>query len=702
MAEKPESSTEEVKRLRRCINDLVSIHALPATWSGSERSRISGNLLEALLNMLSLDFVYARLRGTAGQDMELMRTSSMWKPKPRTQEIREMLQPWSGNESENWPRTVRTAIDGREMSVVSLQLGVYGELGLIVAGSKRVDFPQQTEELVLSVAANQAAIGLREANLLSALDQRVAERTAELVVANEELRREISDRKEKEEKLRLNEEALRESENATRLIVDYIPGLITVLTPNGDFERVNLPVLDYFGKPFEDLKLWMTNDSIHPEDRTQVIRAITQSLASGEPADFQARLRRFDGIYRWFHIRGLPLRDRQGRIVRWYFLNTDVNDRKRVEEELRDKEEFLAKAQRLSLSGSFSWYVDTNEVTLSEEAYRILGFELGTPVTLERIANNIHPEDRPLLAEMIGGSRGADGKQDHMIRLHLTDGTVKYLRGASEETHDAKGRKKYVGAIQDVTRRHLMEAALDKARADLAHVARVSMLSVLTASMAHEVNQPLSGIVTNAGTCLRMLDADPPNIEGARETAKRTIRDGNRASEVVKRLRALFSKKVATFESFDLNDAVKEVIALSVRELQRNKVILLLDLAADLAPVSGDRVQIQQVILNLIRNASDAMSAIDDRPRELLIKTVRDETGGVRLSVKDTGVGINSEMEDKIFEAFYTTKAEGMGIGLSVSRSIMEIHQGRLWAIRNEGPGATFLFSISCATDTKV
>jgi signal transduction histidine kinase len=193
-----------------------------------------------------------------------------------------------------------------------------------------------------------------------------------------------------------------------------------------------------------------------------------------------------------------------------------------------------------------------------------------------------------------------------------------------------------------------------------------------------------------------MLEADPPNLEGARETARRTIRDGSRASEVITRLRALFSKKSAAFESFDLNEAAKEVIALSVSELQRNRVIPQLDLAAGLPPVLGDRIQIQQVILNLIRNGSDAMSAVEDRPRELLIKTESDEGGGVRLSVRDTGLGIDSKVEEKLFEAFYSTKSDGMGIGLCVSRSIMESHRGRLWAMRNEGPGATFLFSIPC------
>ena len=201
----------------------------------------------------------------------------------------------------------------------------------------------------------------------------------------------------------------------------------------------------------------------------------------------------------------------------------------------------------------------------------------------------------------------------------------------------------------------------------------------------------LSGIITNAGTCLRMLDADPPDVEGARETARRTIRDGNRASDVITRLRALFSKKEFTLESLDLNEATREVIALSLSDLQRNRVVLQSELADDLPTVTGDRVQLQQVILNLLRNASDAMVDVHDRPRQLLVKTEREDGDRVRVTVRDAGMGVDaSEPWTKLFDAFYTTKSDGMGIGLSVSRSIIERHHGRLWAEPNDGPGATF------------
>jgi signal transduction histidine kinase len=221
-------------------------------------------------------------------------------------------------------------------------------------------------------------------------------------------------------------------------------------------------------------------------------------------------------------------------------------------------------------------------------------------------------------------------------------------------------------------------------------------LGTLSASIAHEINQPLSGIVTNAGTCQRMLTASPPNIDGALETARRAIRDANRASEVITRLRALFNRKETATESVDLNEATREVIALSLSGFQRNEVVLRAELADSLAPITGDRIQLQQVILNLLRNATDAMSTIDDRPRELLIRTEQAEGNQIRLSVKDSGVGFTPQAAEKIFEAFYTTKTDGMGMGLSISRSIIEGHQGRLWAIPNDGPGSTFSFAVPC------
>jgi PAS domain S-box-containing protein len=364
------------------------------------------------------------------------------------------------------------------------------------------------------------------------------------------------------------DEALPDIERHSRLLVDSIPGLVALLTTAGELEFVNRQILEYTGRTLEELKHWGTNDTVHAEDLPHVAAVFTQSITSGSPYHIVQRLRRSDGVYRWFQNNGFPIRDAGGEIIRWCVLLTDVDEQKRAEE------------------------------------------------------------------------------------------------------------------------------ALSRARSELARVARITALGALTASIAHEVNQPLSGIITNASTCLRMLDADPPNIEGARETARRTIRDGHRAADVITRLRALFSRKESALEPLDLNEATREVIALSWGELQRNGVVLEAELADDLPAVTGDRIQLQQVIVNLVRNASDAMVGVHDRPRQLLIRTEPEAGDRVRLTVRDAGVGFAPESMSRLFDAFYTTKKDGMGIGLSVSRSIVERHHGRLWAEPNVGPGATFSFSI--------
>jgi PAS domain S-box-containing protein len=370
-------------------------------------------------------------------------------------------------------------------------------------------------------------------------------------------------------------------------------------------------------------------------------------------------------------------------------------DRTQRDAMLRRSEALLTQAQRLSSTCSFSWRMATEEIRWSEEAFRIFEFDQAAPVTNELFRSRVHPEDFPVLGEMMEQARAGnsiDFEYEH--RLLMPDHSVKYVNMVCEGIRDQDGQLEYIAAVQDVTQRRRSEEALAKARSELARVARVTSMGALTASIAHELNQPLSGIITNASTCLRMLAADPPNVDGATETARRTIRDGNRASDVITRLRALFSKKATTTEPVDLNDATREVITLLRSELQRSRVILQAELSDDIPSVIGDRVQLQQVIINLLRNASDAMNGVDDRPRQLVIRSARDEDDRVRLAVRDSGVGFDPQAADRLFDAFYTTKNDGMGIGLSVSRSIIENHHGRLWAEPNDGPGATFSFSI--------
>ena len=312
----------------------------------------------------------------------------------------------------------------------------------------------------------------------------------------------------------------------------------------------------------------------------------------------------------------------------------------------------------------------------------------------------IHPDHLPRVIAEFTHSMANGTRMDSELLYCRADGIYRWSQVQIVPVRDTDGRISiWYGLITDIDDRKRAEDTLNELRSELAHLARVSSLGALTASIAHEVNQPLAGIVTNAQVCLRTLTADPPNIESAREAAHRMIRDSKRASEVIKRLRALFSRKEPTVEPVDMNEAASEIIALCLEELQRGRVLLRRELADSLPRVEGDRVQLQQVILNLLRNALDAMSGVENNPRELVVRTEKDEHDSVKLTVQDTGVGITPKDMERLFEAFYTTKRDGMGMGLSISRSIVEHHRGRLWAAPNNGPGATFSFSIPCKFD---
>jgi PAS domain S-box-containing protein len=706
MEAQPELASGEVKHLQRCINDLISLLALPAIWSGSDPSQVLHTLLDAIMRMLRLDLVSVRLTDpVGGAPVEIVRLAELQRQRPMASahEICEALSQCAKNDSRKWPPLLRKLMGEGDVSIVPLPLGLQGELGVIVAAAGRTDFPRQTEALLLSVAANQASIGLQEARLLShqkrlasELDQRVVQRTAELATANEELKKELAERRLVEERLGQEERELKRSEVHKAAIVDSALDCIVTIDHEGCITEFNPAAEHTFGyRRDEVLGKHLADAIIPPSFREKHRQGFARYLATGEARVLGKRIEmtavRADGseFPVELAVTRIPL---EGPPSFTGYLR-DITERKRAEQELRRSEAFLAEAQHLSRIGSFSWRVPADEITWSEQLYRIFQIDRDAQVTFELIGTRIHPEDLSVFQEHIERSRRDGSDVQLEFRLQMPDGAVKYVHAAAH-IRDDHGQLEYIGAVQDVTERRSSEEALSKARSELSHVARVTSLGVLTASIAHEVNQPLSGIVTNASTCLRMLAADPPNVDGARETARRTIRDGHRASEVITRLRALYGKKEPTTESVDLNEATREVIALSLSELQRNRVVLRPELADDLPPVTGDRVQLQQVILNLIRNGSDAMSSVDDRPRQLLIRTERDEGDRVSLTVQDAGTGFDPQAVDRLFEGFYTTKNDGMGIGLSVSRSIIESHHGRLWATLNNGPGATFSFCI--------
>ena len=503
-------------------------------------------------------------------------------------------------------------------------------------------------------------------------------------------------------------QALRTIEKNFSGWVESFPGLMVTMDVNGDVQLFSREVLEYFGKTREQLRGWKLGDAVHPEDLPRVIAAFTEAVTTGTPYSIEHRCRRADGVYRWFHVRALAVRDRDERVTGWYVVLADIDDLKRAEHALRASERDLTLIINTIPAIAWSASADGRAEFFNQHYLEFVGLTAGQALDAGWTVA-VHPEDLPVVAadwrRIMASGQSGEGE----VRLRRHDGAYRWFLYRANPLRDERGAiVKWYGVNTDIEDRRraeaelrrtydnfmVAEAALGRARSELAHVARVTTLGTWTASIAHEVNQPLSGIITNANTCLRLLDAEPPNLEGARETALRILRDGNRASAVITRLRALFSKREFTLESLDLNEAAREVIALSLGELQRNRVSVQWELAGDLPPIVGDRVQLQQVILNLLRNALDAMVAVGDRARQLSIRTEREDGNCVRLSVRDSGVGLDGQSADNVFAPFYTTKSDGMGIGVSVSRSIIQSHGGRIWAASNEGPGATFAFSI--------
>jgi len=496
------------------------------------------------------------------------------------------------------------------------------------------------------------------------------------------------------------EEALRASEIDLRLTINSIPGLVCTFTAEGVFEGGNQQFYDYLDIDRDSAEAWASKGPAHPDDVEVAIVAFRNAMITGQPFEYEARARCFDGVYRWFQVLGRPHRDDQGRLVRWYSLLIDVDDRKRAERALEASERNLAEGQRISSTGSFSWRLDTDELTFSDELRRIFEFAPQCDVSFEQIIERVHEEDRPFLADNMADVRSGLDKPEYEIRLRMADGRVKRVRVFGRLFRHPDDRLECLGAVQDVTQRRLAEDGLNRVRSELAHVTRVLSFGALTASIAHEINQPLAGIITNANVGLRMLAADPPNVQGALETARRTIRDGNRAAEIVLRLRKLYAKKTERSDCVDLNDAAAEVVALLAHDLQQNAVTIRTEFASDLPTIAADRVQLQQVIVNLLTNAADAMSGVQGLSRQIILTTALDGESGALLSVHDAGSGLGSQDAEDLFQPFYTTKASGMGIGLSVSRSIVESHGGRLWAAPNAGGGATFSFSIPAGAVT--
>jgi hypothetical protein len=493
------------------------------------------------------------------------------------------------------------------------------------------------------------------------------------------------------------EEALQDNERNLVSIINTIPTAAWTTRPDGHVEFLNQRWLDYAGMTAEQAKGWGWGAVIHPDDAQQLLEYWRSCLASGASVDAEARLRRFDGTYRWFLVRANPLRDVSGNIVKWYGTNIDIEDRKRGEEALRESEQSI----RLILDG-IAGLVAIMSATGDTEVVNRQALEYFGR-TMEQLkgwstGDEVHPDDLPgvYAAWMHSVETASVYDVDH--RLRRADGVYRWFHARGLPLCDSEGRVlRWYVLLTDIDDRKHAEEALREAQNDLARINRVTTMGELAASLAHEVSQPVSGAMTNANVCLRKLGSDQPNLEEVREAVARIVRDARRAADIIGRIRAQFQKSAPKQETVDVSEIIREIIVLLRGEVMRHNISVRAELAADLPPIVGDRGQLQQVAMNLLVNSIEAMKDVEGI-REIVIQTQRGEDEQIVASVSDTGIGIPPQLAEQIFDPFFTTKPHGTGMGLRISRSIIESHGGRLWAVHKDSPGASFSFSIPADT----
>ena len=498
------------------------------------------------------------------------------------------------------------------------------------------------------------------------------------------------------EKLEQALDAIRKSEDRLRLVIDTIPALVWRTRADGSAEFFSQPCLDYTGLSMAQSLAWGWTSAVHPGDVDRLLGTWYSTRLSGQPGEAEARLRRFDGVYRWFLFRMRPLRDEDGKIRLWYGSATDIEDRKRTEVALRESEQrFRDYAETAS-----DWLWETgpdHRVTQLSEHTRNSGILVASVLGRRRWELATNPDAEAEKWRQHRATLDAHLPfRDLVYRTENNVGAPTYVRTSGKPFFDAGGRfLGYRGVSTDITaviRAEQAEQALRKAQAELAHVTRVTTLGELTASIAHEINQPLAALITNAEACMSWLGRSPPDLAAARRSVEWIVEDANRTSEVIRRVRALAKKTDTDKAQLDINELVREAMALVQRELSRHEVSLRMELAPGLPAIYGDRVQLQQVIINLVMNAIEAMQSVTDRPRRLAIRSGRDDLGRVFLTVADCGAGVSEADAERIFTPFFTTKSGGMGMGLAICRSIVEAHAGRLSTFPNEEGGATFQF----------
>ena len=492
-------------------------------------------------------------------------------------------------------------------------------------------------------------------------------------------------------------------------LLEQLPEGIVLLDADDRVVRINAEFTRLFGYAPDEAPGHLLSDLVPPEPVEDPASPTTVPMHHTRGrVSFDAVCRGKHGNLVHVSVLGVPV-DVALTDVKGMAIYRDITDRVQAErarqqadearaaEARRKSEVFFSEGQRLSHTGSWAYIVATDELVWSEEHCRLLGYDPATTKpTLDLFWQRVHPEDLPGMQQDFNRALQAKRGVDREFRVVLPDGTTKFLHGMDQAVVDDAGRLiEFVGTTMDVSDRKQAEAALDAARAELARVTRTTTMGELAASIAHEVNQPLAAILANANACHRWLSREVPDVRQAKAAAQRVIKDGKRAGDVIAGIRSLFKKSPMELGPVDLAQVICEVLDAIRPELVRQRILVRQSLAGDLPPVQGDGVQLQQVVLNLITNATQAMSGVPDRARELVIGVSRgdmDGAPGLLVTVQDTGVGFEPEQEGKLFEAFYTTKSDGLGMGLGISRSIIEALGGRLWASPNPGRGATFHF----------
>jgi PAS domain S-box-containing protein len=500
------------------------------------------------------------------------------------------------------------------------------------------------------------------------------------------------------------EEALRQSKQQLEETMDAVPIRIWSATSAGgpvyfnkryrDHLRSVVPHLMDAEEPRIDRLL---QELVHPEDAPEVMRALQNTSETGGAGVMRFRWREKDGVYRWAECRVEPRRDQSGAIVQWYGVSLDIDDEVRAQETLRNREQELSLLVDMVPSNLWRLTPDGETTLANRHMAEFLGMDLADKSRLEVVFDTIfHPDDAEEVNEVLGRCLVTGERFSMKYRLRRADGVYRWMSGRAEPMRDETGRiVQWFGLCHDIDDQVHAEEALRRASDKLARATQAASLAELSASIAHEVNQPLAAIVANSHACHRWLSADPPNLERAKITAERITRDANSAADVVSRIRALFRRTPHARSPEDVNRLIGEVCRLMADDIAVRGIRIKTALEPDLPPVALDRIQVQQVFVNLIRNGIEAMDAVSDGARALQIRSRRDGPDAIRVEVRDAGTGFKDP--ERVFEPFFTTKQDGMGMGLPICRSIIESHGGRLWTANSEPRGATVAFTLPLA-----